>query len=313
MLKRLNEELSRMHQQKLRRDQLARRVADLRREEAALAARVERLDRAARREEQDVERLQGLSLTGLFYTMLGSKEEQLDRERQEALAARLKHDEAAAELAALRKERDAAETMLAKEPDVTRDYEQLLAEKERLITKQRHPGAAELFRLSEEEAGLLEEIRQLEEAFGAGRVAQAELRQVVGALESAHGWGMWDMFGGGLLATAAKHSRMDDAKEHVYQAQQALSRFSRELRDVQAAIDVSIDVGGLARFADYFFDGLIVDWVVQSRINDSLQRSRESESQVTAAVQALSHQLAAARSALDRVRAVRWQQLEQLE
>ena len=28
----------------------------------------------------------------------------------------------------------------------------------------------------------------------------------------------------------------------------------------------------MATFADYFFDGLIVDWVVQSRINDAKKR-----------------------------------------
>ncbi|NLC11365.1 MAG: hypothetical protein GX767_03820 [Firmicutes bacterium] len=34
--------------------------------------------------------------------------------------------------------------------------------------------------------------------------------------------------------------------------------------------EINIDIGGFTTFADFFFDGLIVDWIVQSRINDSL-------------------------------------------
>jgi len=57
--------------------------------------------------------------------------------------------------------------------------------------------------------------------------------------------------------------------------QQQLRIFLKELGDVNHALDsrVSIDLGGLTTFADYFFDGLIVDWIVQSRIEKSLENA----------------------------------------
>ena len=36
--------------------------------------------------------------------------------------------------------------------------------------------------------------------------------------------------------------------------------------------DIDINISSFDTFADYFFDGLIFDWIVQSKINDSLDR-----------------------------------------
>ena len=55
------------------------------------------------------------------------------------------------------------------------------------------------------------------------------------------------------------YKRQDDARQHVHSAQQALHWFIRELKDVNPHLqtDITIDIGGFATFADYFFDGLI--------------------------------------------------------
>jgi prefoldin subunit 5 len=97
----------------------------------------------------------------------------------------------------------------------------------------------------------------------------------VADLQSAHGWGVWDLLGGDLLATAIKHSRIDDARQAVYAVQAALQRFQRELADVEQSAQFIIeDISTFETFADYFFDGLIADWVVQARIDRSLENAR---------------------------------------
>ena len=42
-----------------------------------------------------------------------------------------------------------------------------------------------------------------------------------------------------------------------------------------------MDVGSFLTFADYFFDGVIADWMVQSKIGDSLNQVREARRQVS--------------------------------
>ncbi len=69
---------------------------DLQQIKVSLAAEREKyanLNKQLLKEGRDVKKLEGLSLTGLFLTILGSKKAQLEKERQEYLAARLRFDE----------------------------------------------------------------------------------------------------------------------------------------------------------------------------------------------------------------------------
>ena len=80
------------------------------------------------------------------------------------------------------------------------------------------------------------------------------------------------MLGGGIISTAVKHSRINSARESIHLVQQQLRVFQRELADVGTESGgIQIDIGSFATFADYIFDGLIVDWIVQSKINKSLE------------------------------------------
>ena len=50
----------------------------------------------------------------------------------------------------------------------------------------------------------------------------------------------------------------------------------QELNDVNMACNLNIDTGDFLSFADYFFDGFIVDWVVQDRINNAKRQVEEA-------------------------------------
>ena len=56
---------------------------------------------AFRKEQADVERLEGRSLANYFYQVVGRLDEKLDQERQEAYAAKVKLDAAERELAGI--------------------------------------------------------------------------------------------------------------------------------------------------------------------------------------------------------------------
>ena len=111
--------------------------------------------------------------------------------------------------------------------------------------------------------------REVNEAIQAGNQALRSLRQAREKLNSAGNWGIVDLLGGGFISTFVKHSRMEDANELIQQARNDLRWFQRELMDVDAVADLHIETRDFLSFADYFFDGLIADWLVQSRINDA--------------------------------------------
>ncbi len=78
-----------------------------------------------------------------------------------------------------------------------------------------------------------------------------------------------------MVSTAMKHSRLDEAKKHIHQAQNKLRVFQDELLDIKHHFDSTIEVGGMLTFADYFFDGLIVDWMVHGKITQSYDQTSQ--------------------------------------
>ena len=121
------------------------------------------------------------------------------------------------------------------------------------------------------------EERELREAITAGEEVLYHLNDVSKSLDSASNWGIWDMLGGGLFVTWAKHSRLDDARNQVRKAEAACRVFARELKDVQVSLDANLELDGFLKFADYFFDGFFADIMVQSRIGamkDDIRRQR---------------------------------------
>jgi hypothetical protein len=58
-------------------------------------------------------------------------------------------------------------------------------------------------------------------------------------------------------------------------------------------MDIHIEVSGLETFADYFMDGLIFDWVVQSKIMTALERTNQVKANIEDTIKNLSKQKSA--------------------
>lgn len=282
MINDLNQRLARVAEQRARLEKLRRQVAELETEYRQAGASAEQLRQQLIKEKRDVERLEGISLTGLLAAFFGSRDELLRRERQEAVTAQLRYDEARVRAERLGAELARAQQEIAGLGQVEAEYHRLLAEKERQMRASHGWGARQLHELEQREQSAQRHLKELDEAQRAGMEADGALARVAGSLNAAGNWGAFDILGGGWLATAAKHSRIDEAKGALYHAQEALARFRRELKDVQASLQLPeiANLDGFTRFADFFFDGLFADIYVQNRINESLRSVERSRKQV---------------------------------
>ena len=122
--------------------------------------------------------------------------------------------------------------------------------------------------------------QEINEALMAADMASMSLQKAEEQLQKASSWGIWDMLGGGFFSTMFKHNRMDEAQAAMNEARGHLRRLKKELLDVNLTGDLKMDVGSFLTFADYFFDGVIADWMVQSKIGDALNQVREARRQV---------------------------------
>ena len=263
-------------------------------EQQRSAALKRRLDK----EEADVEKLTGLSLAGLFHSILGDRTERMQKEKQEAIAARLKYDDASQAVVDALDEVEHLSAELQSLEGVEEEYAELLDRKAAILLERSDEQTHKLMACDERISDLKSDEKELVEAVTAGDAALDALNLVDSDLAAAGDWGTLDLVGGGLISGLAKHSKFDSAKAHAERAQRLLLAFSRELVDAGERLDLSIDVGGFTKFADFFFDGLIADWVVQSKIRQSQEACRNATSQASAAVNACRQKLRETRQAL---------------
>ena len=260
------------HKEKLEQD-LCAVEAELQDKASQLAALKAQLDQ----EQVDVEKLERVSLAYLFYSVLGSREQQLEKERQELLSAQLRYQPVKHLVAHLKQERDNLRNALVQLAGTQAEYEAVLAEKEIVLLGGNPAAARQLLDITEELADKTRELNEISQAIAAGNGAVSDIDQAIRSLENAEAWGYGDLLGGGLLVDLAKHTQIDTARDSVTTAQMRISLFKRELADVQASANIHIDIGQLDTFLDFFFDGLIADWIVQSKIEESLTQANQAK------------------------------------
>ncbi len=251
---------------------------------------LEKLNSILSKENHDVKKLEGLTVTALFHQLLGTKEQKLDKERQEFIAAKLKVDSCKNTISSIKREIISFENKIKTFGDIESEYKILFKEKETKIIQNRDKQVIEL---SEKLADLKSDTKEIEEAIAAGNRVLVELAQTLSLLQSAGNWGTFDLLGGGLIATAVKHSKIDRAKQSVERVQYLLHRFHEELYDIhiESQSDIGIQIGSFTTFADYFFDGLIFDWAVQTKIHRSLKNIKNMQQNIEKIAWKLKEQL----------------------
>lgn len=244
------------------------------------SARAQELKESFLKEQADVDRLEGRSLSAFFYNVIGKMDEKLTQERQEAYAAQVKYDAVARELDGIEEDLERYQAELHSLQNCEARYIAVLREKTQAVKANGGDIAQQILRLEERTAYLESQSRELEEAFAAGQNALTTTDQIVDSLDSAESWGTWDLVGGGLVADLAKHSRLDEAQACVESLQSQLRRFKTELADVTIAADFQVNIDGFLRVADYFFDGLFADWAVLDQIHQSQDQVQNTRSQI---------------------------------
>ena len=275
-----NEQLLQLQEKVLQKKSIDAKLQELNFQQEELNSRVQEYEKIMQTEQADVDRLERTSLTSVFYAIIGKKDDKLDKEKMEAYAAKVKYDSVVQELDLVEEDIRRMEAQLYKFSGCEKQYEALLHEKEAAVKASGSGDAEKVFQLEEKITAQINHKKEIEEAITAGSVALRSATSVLSSLDSAEGWGTWDLFGGGLISDLAKHSHLDEAQSKVKKLQNELRIFKTELADVTINADMQVNVEGFLRFADYFFDGLFADWAVLDKISQSQSSVRNTKKQI---------------------------------
>ena len=236
---------------------------------------------AFRKEQEDVEKLEGRSLANYFYQVIGKLDDKLDQERKEAYAAKVKLDAAERELAGIESDIKEIQEQITDVLVAEARYKDALELKRRQLKDSGTQVADQILSMEERIAALQAQKQEIREAISAGYSARSTADRILSELEDADGWNTWDILGGGGIIThMAKHSHLDEAQDLVQELQSQLRRFKTELADIQISANMQVNIDGFLRFADYFFDDLFADWAVGDKISQSLSSVSNTKSEI---------------------------------
>ena len=285
------------------RDRLASRLTELDRALADQEGDISALVTAAERENRDVAQLEGLTLDRVLAALRGSRGDDLARERAEADAAAYRLADKRARRDLVLRERDGVQarhrSLAAAEDELAAA---LTAKEEHLRTLPEDPRATELTELATQRGVLDDEAREVDEAMAAAASAGLALARVEECLGSAGSWSTYDTwFGGGTISNYIKHDRLDKAWVAARMADESLEGLRRELADVggAGAVVPSLDIDGLTRFLDIWFDNIFTDLTVSSRIKDAEATVGEAQRAVAAVERSLRDKRKALRERAD--------------
>ena len=161
-----------------RRKQLDAQIEELHRQRGERQAKVDETAQSFRKEQDDVDKLEKGGVHAFLLTLIGHKEERLDKERREALAAKLQYDQARSDLEYLENKLNG----LIRERDGLRDapeqLEALWTEKAELVKAMGGQTGARLVELDRQLSDVTHQQKELEEALSAGENAKRLLGQV---------------------------------------------------------------------------------------------------------------------------------------
>ena len=287
----MKDELSLLQAQMTYKKRLEAVLTELQAQQAPLKKKAAELEAIMLRERRDVDRLEGRSLSAFFYLIAGKMDEKLDTERREFYAARAKYDTCMQELEAIEQDIEATEEDLADLAGCEARYAQAVEEKRKAIENAGTPEGEVLLKQGAQMSYLAGQERELEEAIAAGTAALRTTADILQAIESAKDWATFDLLGGGLLADFAKHDKLDDAQRMVQEMQVQLQRFNKELSDVTIRACLQVNIDGMLRFADFFFDGLLADAAVLDKIKQSLRQVEQTREEILTILRQLQDEL----------------------
>lgn len=282
-----DERLKELHRQKAQKKRLEAMKAELLKQEDEVAKKASELEQIKKKEQLDVDKLEGKTIKALFFTLAGTKEEKLSQERQEAYVAAMKYDAAKRDLEGIVTDLRYCQDELDKLIDCEAEYEHLLEQKKNSIKQEASQRANEVMSLERDLSTLGHEILELEEALDVGYKAFDLVDDIVKELQEAHDLADWDTFMDSFLIDMQKQEHIHTAQDLIQDLRQELRRFKTELADVNIDGDIQIEMDEFSEFADWFFDNIFTDWDIKAKIENSQTQAEDTREQITTTINIL--------------------------
>ena len=287
MYRDINERLSEYKQEVLRVENINLMLGSLHEEYIKAENQLESAKKLLDKENSEYEKLAGKSFSTVLYSILGKLEDKTEKERQETVQTQLSYNMILENIKDIKSKISNLENEKYRYRNSETEYQKLYDEKLRLLMTENGSTAQIIMELENSIENSKANQKEIREAYEVGLEVEKTIEDGLSSLNSAAGWGTWDLFGGGLLTDIIKHSHINDADAMAQRAQYLMRSFRTELADIHVDSNIKVDISSFAVFADYFFDGIFADWYMLDRISETQNNFYDVLSQVQNILEAL--------------------------
>lgn len=253
------------------------------------SAALQEAKRVLEKENQDVEKLQHLSLSSIMLRFQNDKEERMAKEEKEAMDAAFHYQQLEANAQALQAELASYQELIKKESSLRAQLEDL--EYEYIKTKDVNL-AKEVDDLRKKMEDNRIKDKEILEAIQAGNVVNKKIEGILEKLGSAQNWGLYDMIGGGMFSSIIKHEKIGDVQRKIADIQMDIERFQKELHDVSRFEVGKLEISESLALFDMFFDNIFSDFMVQNRMQEAQTDIKNFHNELCAILDNLQQQYA---------------------
>lgn len=115
----------------------------------------------------------------------------------------------------------------------------------------------------------MDKRREYQEVLDVIKIIMEEIKDAEKEIYSAKDWGVFDLLGGGFLASMVKRDKMKMAQYSIEKINARLKELSKELKDVDMSIESCIDTQD--ELFDVWLDNIFTDIRIQKNIEETAQ------------------------------------------
>jgi len=255
-------------------------------------ALLEKMDNDMTDELKDISKLEGLSTRSIFHKILGNKEEQLEKERQEYLELTLKFEEVQKNIDLLEYEVNLLEAKMGNKSELQVQLVKLKNDRENEIIYSDPVLRQKMLALSHELESCYQHKKELEEASEEGKICLNLVNQIINQMQKVRNWGGRHPKGRhSQMQRMIRRDAIDRARNLSYQVRHHLNLFRRELDDIGMHLSSDIDQRQFSDFTGFFFNNIITDWIMQQKLTQAMQSITATRGEVSRLVGAIENKL----------------------
>ncbi len=235
----IDDELRLAQQGIARKRKLEAMIKNLEFDRAGFAGHARDMAEKLKKENLDVQKLENMSLKKAFYAIFSILVERTEKEKEEALEAKLKYDAAKKDVDDIDSKLKACKDELAQYADIQQRYDSLYAQKQQMLMQTSPDVAQEIMDKTTRANASANMVKEIDEAICAGEQVVTSLGRATIALDKAQGWAFWDNRQS-LLKTGHKDDYLYQMQEALGEARRCLRSFNKELADIGITSDIRI-------------------------------------------------------------------------